>query len=345
MQNMRERIEDRAIGILRRHDTPGATVARMVDGELIAAGVGSCDLEGTEPLAADARFPIYSIAKTFIATVILQLVEAGDPGLHDPIAPMFPDLDLDPRITLVQVMNHTSGLPDYGGMSAYHGDLRHAPEVPWTSAQMLDRTLAQGMRFAPGAGWSYSNIGYLLLKLIVERATGRSFRQVIATRIAEPLGLTRTTVAETLDDLREVTPGFSTALDDDGELHDIADRYHPGWVSHGLIVSTAAEVAIFLDALMTGRLLAPARRDAMLQPVRVPIERHALFREPSYGLGVMLDPAADRGPVVGHGGGGPGYATGALYQATADGHRITVVALANRDHAEIGLEIAWHGLR
>jgi hypothetical protein len=98
-------------------------------------------------------------------------------------------------------------------------------------------------------------------------------------------------------------------------------------------------LARLVDAILSGQVLSSASLARMLTPVRVPHE-HALFREPSYGLGVMLDPRAPHGQLAGHGGGGPGYATGALSRTTAAGRRVTAVALANHDRGETGLRIA-----
>jgi D-alanyl-D-alanine carboxypeptidase len=104
-------------------------------------------------------------------------------------------------------------------------------------------------------------------------------------------------------------------------------------------ISTAADLARLVDAILGGQLLSRASLASMLTPTRVP-HTHPLFREPSYGLGVMLDPRAPGGLLAGHGGGGPGYATGALSATDAAGRRVTSVALVNHDRGETGLRIA-----
>ncbi len=123
-------------------------------------------------------------------------------------------------------------------------------------------------------------------------------------------------------------------------MTDISRRYHPGWVSHGVVISTASELARIIDAIFDGRLVPPALLPEMLRPTRVPVE-HPLFVEPSYGLGAMLDPGSPFGAVAGHGGGGPGYSAGALHFPNVGGRRVTTVALANSDRGDLGLSIAF----
>jgi D-alanyl-D-alanine carboxypeptidase len=195
------------------------------------------------------------------------------------------------------------------------------------------------MCFAPGAGWAYSNIGYLIVKQLLERLHGASLRAVVERQLTTPMGLRATLIAESLDDALELTPGYSAFFSADERLQDITSRYHPDWVAHGVAISTAAELARLVDAILGGQLLSAGSLASMLTPVRVP-HTHPLFRAPSYGLGVMLDPGAPHGQLAGHGGGGPGYATGALSATDAEGRRVTAVALVNHDRGETGLRIA-----
>jgi D-alanyl-D-alanine carboxypeptidase len=245
MQSASARIEDEVVTILARAGVAGASIAFIVDGQEWASAVGSRDLEGTIPLDKNARFPIYSITKTFIAAAILLLVESGNLGIDQPVQEALPELALDPAITLRHLLSHTAGIPDYAGMTRYTDDLIRNPARPWTVTQFLDRTLSLGVRFAPGQGWSwsYSNIGFLLLKLVLERTTAMSLRASLAHLVIDPVGLKQTEVIETLDNAVNLTPGFSSQLGTDNSLRDISRRYHPGWVSHGLIASTTTDVA------------------------------------------------------------------------------------------------------
>ena len=332
--------------LVEQHDVPGATLALCSADGVVTRSIGWHDRTRAARLSAAARFPIYSIAKTMIAAIVLQLSEEDRLTLEMPLREVVEDHApwLDPAISIRQTLNHTSGLPDYGSLPAYREALLACPEDSWSERDFLACAREAGPRFAPGAGWAYSNTGYMLLRLAIETATGMSFAEAVAARIAAPLGLQQTGVVEDLAAMRGLTPGFSVTLSHDGTEEDITPRYHPGWVAHGLVASTAAETARFLHALLNGSLLAPPSLAAMLTPVRVPVAGHPVFRQPCYGLGVMLDPEAEGGLLVGHGGGGPGFSLGVL-GLVRDGQAITAVGMANSDRGDIGLALAARELR
>ena len=112
--------------------------------------------------------------------------------------------------------------------------------MPWSFERFAAETFDRGLLFEPGQGWAYSNPGYMLLKRIIEEETDAPFRALVAERIAGPLGLRRTFVAESIDDLADLASGTSNALSPDGSPRDVRTHYHPGWVSHGVIVSTSS---------------------------------------------------------------------------------------------------------
>ncbi|HLL50087.1 MAG TPA: serine hydrolase domain-containing protein [Thermomicrobiales bacterium] len=225
-------------------------------------------------------------------------------------------------------------------MAEYGHDLRSDPGRPWTTHEFLQRTLRRGFLFPPGGGWDYSNVGFLLIRQAIERITQRSLRDALAELVFHPAGLHRTVVAESLEDAQILTPGHSAELDDDGGLRDMSRRYHPCWVSHGVAISTASDLARAVEALFRGQLLAPGSLVEMLDAVPVSTE-HPLFARPGYGLGLMIDLGSTYGRVAGHAGGGPGYSTAAFHFPDVVGHRITSVALVNRDCPDLGTEIAF----
>jgi D-alanyl-D-alanine carboxypeptidase len=321
--------------------TPGAAVALVLDGQpVFASGVGFRDREQTTALDTDAQFYIYSVTKTLLATVILQLVEHEQIALDTPVQTYLPEVPLETPVTIRQLLNHTGGLPDYGGLPIYFESLRADPSHAWTSAEFLAHTLPQGSRFPPGQGWAYSNVGFMLLGQVIAAVLHTSLHTALDDRLFAPLGLRHTFLAQTLADVQLLAPGYSSFFTADDTLQDIRALYDPGWVSHRVVVSTAAELAGLIDAIFTGELLRPHSRAAMLTPVVVP-HKHPLFRQPAYGLGLMIDPQASYGAMVGHGGGGPGYSAGVLHVPDAHGHTITSTALANRDQPDRGLHIAF----
>lgn len=322
-------------------DTPGAALAVLVDGAPCAdLAVGFADLARTQPLPTDARWYIYSVTKSLIATLIVRLTERGAVALDAPVQTYLADLALPHAVTLRHLLNHTGGLPDYGGLPAYAAALKADPTEPWSDAAFLTTTLAQGALFAPGGGWAYSNIGYLLLRRVLETVHGRTFAAIVAAELAEPLGLAQTRVVVTLADAQALTPGYSSFLSADGSLADIHTRYHPRWVAHGVVGAPALELAYLIDALGAGRLVNASSLATMIDAVPVAVQ-HPLFRAPAYGMGLMVDQDSPAGTLFGHGGGGPGYAIGALCAPNAAGRRITAVAMANRDEADLGLRLAF----
>ena len=274
--------------------------------------------------AIEPIFLAYSITKTFSATLVLLLCEEQALHLDDSLARWLPRIARADRISLRHLLNHTAGIPDYGRIRSYHDELRASPETPWTFERFAAETFEKGFDFEPGTGWGYSNPGYMLLKRILEEVSGRSYRELVAERIVRPLGLSMTFVAESISDLEALAPGTSRALSPDGRPRDVRAHYHPGWVSHGVIASSTSDNARFLDALFDERLLSRRSLDEMMTLVRVPVE-HASGASPlrttapSYGLGLMGDPASPWGPIVGHNGGGPCYSASAFHAPNLGG--------------------------
>lgn len=339
MQSVVEMVREELVAA----QVPGAAVALTVDGVTESASVGFRDMARCEPVARDARFSLYSVTKTLLAIAVLRLVDQGRAALDQPVSDLLPDLAPALPATLYQLLNHTAGVPDYGALPDYARDLRGDPGSPWSDETFLARTLRTGLLFPSGEGWAYSNAGYLLVRRAIERLTGTPLCESLDHLLFTPLGLRRTSVAVNLPDTDALCPGYSRDLDDDGQWHDISRRYHPGWVAHGLVVSTAADVATILDALSVGELLTPASLETMQRAVAVP-GANPPFRCPQYGLGLMIDACSPFGPLAGHTGGGPGFATAAYHAPDAKGHRITVVILLNRDHPTLATDLAFAAL-
>jgi D-alanyl-D-alanine carboxypeptidase len=321
-------------------DLPGAAIAVAIDGNFITLGVGFRDLDRRQPLPDDARFYIYSVTKMLLAMATLRLVEQERLALDQPIQTLLSEVALDRPITIRQLLNHTSGLPDYGAMPAYNLALKSDPANPWGVSEFLDSTLAQGYLFPPGQGWAYSNLGYLLVRLTIERLTQRSLQDTLEHLVFSPLQLSRTTVAGSLASANVLTPGYSAGLDQDGMLRDITGRYHPGWVAHGVAISTASELALLVSALCSGQLLSPESLALMLEPVAVP-GNHFPFVRPAYGLGLMIDLESPHGCAIGHAGGGPGYSTSAFQFPDVAGYPVTIVTLTNQDEPSVATKVVF----
>jgi CubicO group peptidase (beta-lactamase class C family) len=262
----------------------------MPRSDIHAAWITGSGREGSVG-ASDARFPYWSFTKTIIATCALKLVEAGALDLDAPLD--------QGGYTLRQLLAHTSGLPDYGPLPAYHAAVA-ASEAPWSRRRLLDVALAQGMMFEPGQGWSYSNIGYLFARELIEATASRPLGAVIAGMISEPLGLESVELAETRDHF--------------ARLHwPAAAAYDPGWVYHGCVTGTAADAARMLHALLGGNLLRPETLDRMLvaRSLGGPLPGRPWTRC-GYALGLMSGTMDGPGRSLGHSGGGP-FSVNAVY--------------------------------
>ena len=318
----------------------GASLAVLIDGDpALSFGAGRRDPDHPDAPGAEDRHHAFSIAKTFIAAAVMRLVERGALALDAAL----PDLGLPETVTLRRALNHTAGLPDYYGVRAYREAVRHRPEQAWTAAEFLAATLGQRPPRSPGR-FSYSNIGYLLARLAIERAAGCSLGEVVEAEVFGPLSVRGLRFATTLEDVQGLAPGWGTSLGDGSARVDVSRRYHPGWVSHGALVGDATGIARALDGLLAGRVAGAAALAAMRDAVAVG-GTHWLFQPPGYGLGLMTAFGGSADARAGHGGEGPGYSTAAISRQEAGGPRVTAVVLANAERHDLGLRLAWEMIR
>jgi D-alanyl-D-alanine carboxypeptidase len=322
---------------LQESETPGATIAIYKKGRpFLSMGVGYKDLKHEISIPTDEIFYIYSITKTLLATAILHLVEKGELNLDASVQKYFPNLSLDKSITLRKILSHTSGLPDYRGIQSYFDDLKADPYSPWSTTKFLSLINSHSLKYTPGNDWAYSNIGYLLLKLIVEKVKNLTVQKYLEEIIFKPLNLQKTFFVNTLEDARQLTPGYSQFFSDN-ELENIIPSYHPGWVSHGVVASTALELAKIIDSLFLGNLLNSSSVKQMLVPVHIFDQKHPLFNAVGYGLGLCLGIDSPYGKVGGHNGAGPGYSVAAFHFSNLLENAMTFVAFANRDRHDLDL--------
>ena len=130
-----------------------------------------------------ARYLVYSVTKTFLGVLCLRL----ELDLEAPVATWIDDPRLPPA-SLRQLLNHTSGIPDYCRLPEYAAAVHEHPSDPWDDDELLARALAQGPDFEPGAGWAYSNTGFLLVRRIVDAAAAGGFAGALERELLGPLG-------------------------------------------------------------------------------------------------------------------------------------------------------------
>ncbi|MEU8432363.1 serine hydrolase domain-containing protein [Streptomyces sp. NPDC029216] len=281
---------------------------------------GVAELGGSARPPVDGHFRIGSNTKTFTATLVLLLVADGLLGLDDPVADHLPEYELDRRITLRMLLQHTSGLFNFTGEHFEDGTV--VPGIAWEGQEWVDdilRTyrpeelvrlaLSKPARFEPGTDWSYSNTNYVLARLLVEKVSGRPFGEEMRRRILAPLGLTGTVVPEASPEIPEphVHAYYTYRNADQWRTLDVT-RANPSWISAaGDMISTTRDLHVFISALMGGRILPPALLDEMRTP-------HPAF---GYGLGLFVQQTQDGATIYTHNGGMWGWA--ALMFSSADG--------------------------
>lgn len=192
-------------------DTPGCAVAVAQDGKpVLAKAYGMADLEHGVKNSVDTIFEAGSVSKQFTAAAVALLARDGKLSLDDPVRKYIPELpDYGAPLTIRHMLNHTSGLRDWGSVAEIGGWARSTRV--YTNAHVLDIIARQGaLNFTPGTHWSYSNTGYSLAVIIVERVSGMSFQQFSRERIFAPLGMDHTSWR---DDYTKVLKGRAIAYD------------------------------------------------------------------------------------------------------------------------------------
>ncbi|TSB22508.1 beta-lactamase family protein [Streptomyces benahoarensis] len=318
-----------------------ATVDR--DGHTQNYTTGVADLKTMAKVPVDGQIRAGSNTKTFTATVVLQLVGEGKVALDAPIEKYLPDLvrgeGIDGHhITVRQLLQHTSGLPDYTnflGEEAIFGTGRHTYYQPRT---LLDVALAHKAEFAPGTNWSYSNTNYVLAGLLIEKVTGRPVAEQITHRVIDRIGLRHTYFPSTGDErIREAHPKGYSATKPGAPLEDIT-RIDPSWAwSAGQLISTPSDLNRFFSALIGGELLGPNELAQMRTTVKVAdtFDSGSGIR---FGLGLTSTPLSCGGLMWGHRGDTPGYHT--RTGATDDGRAATIATTARPAPTSRGLNHA-----
>src|SRR4051812_43373720 len=232
---------------------PGAVLLVRERDRTIRLASGYENLKPRTPMRANNRFRVGSITKTFVATVVLQLVGERRLALEDTVERWLPGVVPNgKRITLHQLLNHTSGLFDYGGDRKFVADAYRHPLKDWTPRQIVAVATAHKPRFAPGAGWSYSDTNYYVVGEVVEAATGHSLARELRRRILVPLRLRATSFPHEAT----ITGGHAHGYFLQPPLDVTVGTPSVQWAA-GALVANADDLARFYRALLGGRLLRP----------------------------------------------------------------------------------------
>jgi D-alanyl-D-alanine carboxypeptidase len=284
---------------------------------------GLADLATGNPATAADEVRIGSISKTFIATVVLQLVAQHRISLDKPVQQYLPgllDRD-DPPITIAELLDHTSGLgPADGTVNTGDPQWFLANRLgTYTTSQLLGPVLQQPLIFPPGTRQQYNGVNYIVLAMLIQKVTGHGYAQEIERRIVGPLGMDRTYIPATNPAMPSPYLHGYYQQGAAEPLTDISGQSPTLFGAQGAMISTTGDLNRFITALLRGRLLPPAELNDMFA---IPAAASGTIR---YGMGLLAYTLPNGVTVWGHTGETPGYASGVF--ATRDLARTIAYAI------------------
>ena len=308
-----------------------AALAAVTDGKGESAGVavGKGSLETGQAPPMDGEVRVGSNTKTFVAVVVMQMVQEGKVGLDEPIETYLPGLirgeGIDAsRITVRQLLQHTSGLPDFDETLFGTTDVFQYRYHYVTPRDVLDSALSKPAQFEPGTQWKYTNTNYIVLGMLIERVSQRPVGEQIDERIVKKLGLSHTYFPAPGEEKIRGTHPRGYHLNGEGKLEDITEM-DPAWGwAAGAMVSTPSELNTFFQAVLDGRLLTQSSIDEMKNGA---VDASSYLGSGTvYGLGLIGRSLSCGGTAWGHGGTIYGYQTDNA--VGPDGTAVTVAVTA-----------------
>jgi len=321
----------------------GSGVARqLVVGSVVAVvkgndtvlfkAYGKADVEWNVPMSTDAMFEIGSIAKQFTAAAILQLRDAGKLSLDDEITKWLPDFETHGnKVTLRNLLNHTSGIHDFT-------ETREFPVL--VSNRVFPRDSAYALikkypfDFPSGSAQLYSNSGFWLLGLVIEKASGMSYEDYAEKKIFEPLGMKRSTYCDSYANIERRAHGYRTR---NGQTMRAPTSVHTWGFAAGSLCSTAGDMVTWLKALHGGKVLSPASYAEMTTPAK--LTEWATLR---YGMGLGVYKDFNGLQLFEHGGINAGFWTQAnWYPESQTGIVLLTNSPGSLDPEEVAEALAW----
>lgn len=298
-------------------DRPGgAVIVRKAGHTLVHEAYGMADLELAVPMSTEHRLAVGSITKTFTAAGILSLVEKGKLSLEDDVREILPSLSPgDERITVRQLLNHTSGFPSVLDREDFDILARQYHTVD----DLLSLTEGMSLHFSPGAGFRYSDSGYFALGAIIEKISGLTYAEFLKTHVFEPNGLRNTEYGDDKEIIRFRASGYTSEADRllNATYIDMSVPY-----AAGAVYSTVEDLANWVDVFRAGRLIGPGLRNEAWTSATLPDGTAT-----GYGLGwEVCEIAGER--VFGHGGFIYGFTANLEYFPDA---KITIAVMTNQD--------------
>jgi CubicO group peptidase (beta-lactamase class C family) len=248
---------------------PGVSVAICRDGKVEkAAGYGWANVEWNAAVTPETIFQTGSVGKQFAATAVMMLVEEGKIELNGKLSNYVAGTPAAWKdVTIRHLLTHTSGIAEYGGEEATMGKGVINFREDYTEDELVQAFAKMPMDFAPGEKWSYSNTGYVLLGMVIRKATGKFYGEVLKEKIFEPLGMSSTRIISEADIVMHRSAGYRLV---NGELKN-QDWVAPtlNTTADGALYTNVLDLAKWDAALYTTKLLKQSSFDQMWTPVRL----------------------------------------------------------------------------
>ena len=323
---------DAIFASLKSSNAPGAAVLVVHNGHpTFSRGYGVTDLRSLHPIDSKTNFRLASFTKQFTATGVMLLVHDGKLRYDDHLTEIFPDFPpYGKAITIRNLLNHTSGLPDYEDILMKQYPNTSEDKIP----QILDAGVLQLLKqqtagkFPPGSKWEYSNSGYATLAMIVEKVSGQSFGQFLHDRIFVPLKMENTLAYE--KGKNEVPHRAYGHSRENGNWHQTDQSPTSAVLGDGGIYSSISDLAKWDDALRRHTLLSSAEMVPAITPVQPTAVPSEEARNTSYGFGWFLSPYKSHQRMW-HDGETVGFRT-TIQRFPQDG--LTIIVLSNRGDAD-----------
>ncbi len=315
-----ERIDRLISDSMEATQTPGISVAVQYGGELILArGYGLADVENRVPATEHTVYRIGSVTKQFTAAAVMKLVEAGKVALDEPITKHFPDYPVGEfHITVGQLLDHTSGIKGYTEMPSFWEQSR----LDLSHEQMIELFSAAPYEFEPGDRYQYSNSGYYLAGLLIEKASGRTYAEYLRETFFRPLGMRESHYLYNGPIVPNRAEGYRV---EDGVLLNDEPLSMLLPFSAGSLGSSVLDLVRWTTALGAGDVVAPDSLKAMTTRRRLPGGE-----EIGYGLGLQVGEMAGHRKIS-HGGGINGFLSQLSWYPDDE---LVVAVLSNSTSAE-----------
>lgn len=297
---------------------PGVTLAIQAGNQTVKLARGIEDSATGAPMTTAHHVRMGSVAKSFLASIVFQLVDEGKISLSDTVESQLPGMVTSNKgATIEQVLRLQSGIFDHASDARYLTPyLEGHFEYAYTPQALIALSNDHPPVFAPGARFDYSNTNYVIIGLIIEKITGKSLSDVVAERITRPLGMNETTMPLGSEIEAPAAHGYLVGTGDPIDVTGISASSAYG---HGNVVSTPADMNVFYGALVAGKVVSAAHLPAMFTPDASITTR--------YGIGVWTNDAMPCGQWIGHDAASPGFDSSS--QARRDGRRQFSVAITS----------------